>query len=283
MQSLKLALMDMNNGVANQGMRGLRNIIQDFVNQDSDHGIGPGLQFGEFEVRKEHKVPGLEYDIYISSGGPGDPRENSSTWEKNWYELIDQIWQHNRSSEEKKYFFFVCHSFQMVCQHFGLCDITKRKSTSFGIYPIHKTEAGKKDPLFADLLDPYYGVDSREWQLVQPNKKIFKKLGAKILSLEKIRTHVELERAIMAIRFSPEMVGTQFHPEADPEGMKKHFSVKENKNKIIVNFSEEKYQKMKHYLDNPETITHTYQTVIPGFLKRAFKSIISARYKEHAA
>ena len=72
-------------------------------------------------------------------------------------------------------------------------------------------------------------VDSREWQLVQPNRKVFKKLGAKILSLEKIRTHVELERAIMAIRFSPEMVGTQFHPEADPEGMKKHFSVEENR------------------------------------------------------
>ena len=30
MQSLKLALMDMNNGVANQGMRGLRNIVRRF-------------------------------------------------------------------------------------------------------------------------------------------------------------------------------------------------------------------------------------------------------------
>ena len=65
----------------------------------------------------------------------------------------------------------------------------------------------------------YYGVDSRLWQLVKPKRGVFNHHGAKILSLEKIRTHVEYERAIMAIRFSPEMVGTQFHPEAEPEAM----------------------------------------------------------------
>ena len=36
---------------------------------------------------------------------------------------------------------------------------------------------------------------------------------AQVLSLEKIRTHVEYERAIMAVRFSDEFVGTQYHPE----------------------------------------------------------------------
>jgi imidazoleglycerol phosphate synthase glutamine amidotransferase subunit HisH len=42
------------------------------------------------------------------------------------------------------------------------------------------------------------------------------KKGAKIISLEKIRDHVQYERAIMAVRFTDYFVGTQFHPEADP-------------------------------------------------------------------
>lgn len=283
MEQLKLALMDMNNGVPNQGMRGLRNIVKNFELEDPGPGTSPGLVVDEFEVRKEHQVPGLDYNIYISSGGPGDPREIIGGQEKQWYQLIDQILQHNQTREDKKYVFFVCHSFQMACQHFGLCDITKRKSTSFGIYPIHKTVIGKKDPLLKDLQDPFYSVDSRDWQLVQPNQAAFKKQGAKILSLEKIRTHVEYERAIMAIRFSPVMVGTQFHPEADPEGMKNHFEKKVNRDKVINNFDEEKYQKMMHYLDKPESISHTYNTVIPGFLKRAIHSLTTVPYKEHAA
>ncbi len=293
MAQLKLALMDMNDGIANQGMRGLRNIVKEFI-EPEDHGIStgpgpdshrdhPGLHVDEFEVRKKHQVPGLDYNIYLSSGGPGDPRENIEGQENQWYQLIDQIWRHNQTKEDKKYVFFVCHSFQMACHHFGLCDITRRKSTSFGIYPIHKTEIGKKDPLLNDLQDPYYAVDSRDWQLVQPKRAIFKKYGAKILSLEKIRTHVEYERAIMAIRFSSEMVGTQFHPEADPEGMKIHFKNKLNRDKVIKNFSEKKYQKMMKSLDDPEAIACTYATVIPGFLNRAIHSLTSVGYKEHAA
>jgi hypothetical protein len=53
-------------------------------------------------------------------------------------------------------------------------------------------------------------------QVVQPKLSIFSKKGAMIISLEKIRTHREYERAIMGVRFSDEFVGLQFHPEADP-------------------------------------------------------------------
>lgn len=280
MKKLRLALMDMNNGVPNQGMRGLRNIVDDFKNPI---GRFPGLLVDEFDVRKKHQVPGIEYDIYLSSGGPGDPRRNTKPWEKQWHELVDQIWAHNQTSEKKKFVFFICHSFQMACRHFGLCKVTRRKSTSFGIYPIHKTEKGKRDRLLEELGDPYYGVDSRDWQLIEPNRGLFKQLGANILSLEKIRTHVEYERAIMAIRFSQEMAGTQFHPEADPEGMKAHFSKKEYREKVISNFSVRKYNKMMEFLDSPEAISKTHDTVIPGFLKHAIASLSTVPLNEYAA
>lgn len=280
MHKLKLALLDMNNGTPNQGMRGLRHILYDFREEQKER---IALEVDEFEVRQQHQVPGLEYDIYISSGGPGDPRERTRNWEKKWFGLVDEIWRHNQVNNNKKYMFFVCHSFQMACEHFGLCDITRRKSSSFGIYPIHKTEAGKNDPLLEGLMDPYYGVDSRLWQLVKPKRGVFNHHGAEILSLEKIRTHVEYERAIMAIRFSPEMVGTQFHPEAEPEAMSAYFKLKKNRDKVIKNYSEKKLQKMMDYLESPETIAHTYRTIIPGFLRRSTESIIKAGYNEHAA
>jgi GMP synthase-like glutamine amidotransferase len=280
MEQFRIALLDMNNGVPNQGMQGIRNLVNDFKTEQLSH---LDLQISEYEVRKKHELPDLNHDIYIFSGGPGDPRRNTNTWENHWYQLVDGIRDHNRTPAKKKFAFFVCHSFQMVCRHLGLCKITRRKSTSFGIYPIHKTAAGKTDQLLEGLNDPYYGVDSRDWQLVEPQRAVFKQLGANILSLEKIRTHVEYERAIMAVRFTPEMVGTQFHPEAEPRGMRIHFDKKKNREKVIENFSVRKYHKMMAALESPEAISRTYRKVIPGFLARAIENLTLQTKEEHAA
>ena len=262
---LRLALLDMNNGFPNQGMRCLRAII----NKYSDT-----LTFDEFDVRQKHELPDLSYDIYISSGGPGTPLEEGSKWLANFRRLIDDLWIYNlQPGTQKKHAFFICHSFQLVAQHLMLGEITKRKSTSFGVYPIHKTAAGKKDTLLAGLDDLYYAVDSRDWQLVQPRLKVFKEHGAEILSLEKIRTNVEYERAIMAVRFSKELVGTQFHPEADAEGMKAYFEQEENRNKVILNFGEKRYIDMMMHLDDPDKISLTHSAILPGFIESAIGSL----------
>ncbi len=147
------------------------------------------------------------------------------------------------------------------------------KSTSFGIFPIHKTKDGRKDRILEGLADPYYAVDSRDWQLIQPRLKVFEEHGAQILSLEKIRTHVEYERAIMAVRFSNEFVGTQFHPEADPVGMKDYFSKQEMREKIIKNFDEQKYIDMMEHLDDPDKINLTHQTILPRFITNALVAL----------
>lgn len=262
---LRLALLDMNNGFPNQGMRCLREIIDNY----SDI-----LSCDEFDVRQKNELPDLTYDIYISSGGPGTPLEEGSKWLANYRRLIDDLWIYNlKSGSDKKYAFFICHSFQLVSQHLKLGEITKRKSTSFGVYPIHKTAAGKNDKLLDGLEDAYYAVDSRDWQLVQPRLKVFKEHGAKILSLEKIRTNVEYERAIMAVRFSKEFVGTQFHPEADPEGMKAYFLEEENRNKVILNFGEQRYIDMMMHLDDPDKIRLTHSSILPGFIDSAIASL----------
>lgn len=266
-EKLRLALLDMNNGVPNQGMRCLRDIVGRYEDE---------LDWQEFEVRQQGQLPDTSFDIYISSGGPGSPLDGG-TWKKQFFDLIDALWKNNQDpSLSKKYFFFICHSFQMACEHFELGTIAPRKTTSFGVYPVHKTAKGRKDRLLNDLADPYHVVDSRDWQLIQPRLKVFAEWGATILSLEKIRTHVELERAIMAVRFSDEFVGTQFHPEADPVGMKTHFEQEENRQKVIKNFGLEKYEDMMDQLEDPEKITLTHNKILPHFIESSIQKLHEA-------
>lgn len=259
-EKVKLAILDMNNDEPNQGLRCIVDIVKSF-NKEVD--------FKVFNVRAKNELPDLHFDIYISSGGPGSPLEKGK-WRQPYLNLIQNIWDFNlNSNTQKKHVFFICYSFQVVCDYFELGEIKPRKSTSFGILPVHKTVKGKKDILLNGLDDPFYAVDSRDWQLIQPRLKVFKDHGAYILSLEKIRTHVEYERAIMAVRFSNEFVGTQFHPEADPIGMAAHFSEDINRQKIINNFGEFKYNQMMDRMDDPDKIIKTYAHILPTFISNA--------------
>ena len=251
----------MNNNVQNQGLRCIRDIVKTFE-QEVDWKI--------FDVRHKNELPDSNYDIYISSGGPGSPHDVGS-WREDYFTLIDEV------RRKKKHVFFICYSFQLACYHFGLSKVTKRRRTSFGVYPIHKTKAGSTDPILEGLPDPYFAVDSRDWQVVQPRMRVFRKMRAKILSLEKIRTNVEYERAIMAVRFSPFMVGTQFHPEADPYGMKNHLLSEENKIKIIKNFNLNKYEQTLAQLEDPDKIRLTHETILPQFIRNSLTSVLSKK------
>ena len=63
--------------------------------------------------------------------------------------------------------FLICHSFQLACIYWDLAEVTQRKSYSFGVMPIHKTEAGEK--IFTEKSSgTFYAVDSRAYQVIQP-------------------------------------------------------------------------------------------------------------------
>lgn len=264
MQKTRMAILDMNNDEPNQGLRCIVDIAEMFSDE---------VDYTVFNVRAKNELPDLSYDIYISSGGPDSPLIEAP-WRQPYLDLIQQLWDFNKTStDEKKFVFLICYSFQIACHYFQLGEMKPRKSTSFGIFPIHKTKAGLTDPLLEGLDDPFYGVDSRDWQLIQPRLKVFKEHGATILSLEKIRTHVELERAIMAVRFSNEFVGTQFHPEADPVGMQAHFSQDFYRQKVITGFGEKKYNDMMEHLEDPDKITRTYSNILPRFIRSAIQQV----------
>ena len=267
--TIKIAILDMYNGEPNQGMRCIIDIVNRF-----NHIVS----FKIFDVRRKSELPKIkDFDIYISTGGPGNPLEGDGIWDKNYYNFIDELVVWNNESEVKKHMLFICHSFQMACKHFGLAEITKRNSTSFGVMTVHKTKDGYKDPLLEGLDDPYYAVDSRDYQVVQPNLNVFEDHGAKIISLEKIRDHVEFERAIMAVRFNKYFVGTQFHPEADPLSFISNLKSAERREKIINMKGRKKFRNMLEDLLDEEKIYKTNETLIPNFLRIAINDLMKTK------
>ncbi len=249
----------------NQGMRCIKKILDD--------SLFP-VEWTVYDVRSKNEIPRVDYDVYIFSGGPGNPLEADNDWDKSYYNLIDSVFEHNqKNSSPKKFAFFICHAFQMVCHHLKVAEVNLRKSPAFGIFPVHKTAEGEHDVVLKNLPEPFYAVDSRDWQVVQPDEKKLSELGAKVLSLEKIRTHVPYERAVMSIRFSDELFGTQFHPEADVIGMDFYFKREDKKNQIIKNHGEQKYQDMIASLNDKDKIQLTHQTILPQFINSAFQSL----------
>src|SRR5215212_6105619 len=84
---IRIAILDLYEGQANQGMRCMRQIIKDWSNS---HQIK--IQLDEFEVRRFQQVPDLSYDIYISSGGPGSPYQGEGLdWEEKYFNWIYNV------------------------------------------------------------------------------------------------------------------------------------------------------------------------------------------------
>jgi homoserine O-succinyltransferase len=270
-KKIKVAILDMNEGHANQGMRCIREILNQYSETNNID-----LQWDEFEVRVEQKVPDLCYDIYISSGGPGSPLESEgSEWEHIYFNWLQQIesWNNNSENQFKKYVFLICHSYQLACRYYKVGNVTKRRSTAFGVFPIHLVRDGKNEPVFNSLNDPFYAVDSRDYQVIQPNQNRLKQMGAKILGIEKERPNIPLERAIMSIRFNEYMIGTQFHPEADATGMTMYLQREDKKQTVISGYGEAKWKSMIEQLNDPDKIVWTYSHVLPNFLNIAVEHL----------
>jgi homoserine O-succinyltransferase/O-acetyltransferase len=270
-QTIHIAILDLYEGEKNQGMRGIREIINQFG--EINH---LNIILKEFDVRQKNELPGTEFDIYISTGGPGSPTESKgSTWDTNYFKWVERMdrWNNNPANVQKKYIFYICHSFQLVCRYYKVGEITRRNSTSFGVFPMHLLDEGEHEPVFQGMPDPFYAVDSRDYQVVQPKYYRLKGMGAKVLCIEKERPHVPYERAIMAIRFSEYSIGTQFHPEADAIGMSTYLQTEEKKKTVIENHGLAKWDSMIEQLNDPDKISWTYSHILPNFLKIALHSL----------
>jgi GMP synthase-like glutamine amidotransferase len=270
---LRIAILDLYQGAANQGMRCIQQILQEWSSSEQ---IDLSIQL--FDVRQRAELPGFEFDVYISTGGPGDPLSSRyEDWDIQWCRWLDRTLRHNANpnTSDKKFVFFICHSFQLACRHLNLGMVCKRHSTAFGVFPIHRLPGGDLEPILQGLNDPFYAVDSRDYQVIHPNDHRLEEMGGRTLCLEKERPHVPYERALMAARINPWMIGTQFHPEADAKGMQLYLLQEDRKQQVIENHGEAKWKSMLEQLGDADKIQLTYSQVIPNFLNQAAEALLS--------
>ncbi len=270
MKDIRIALLDMNNNHVNQGFRNIKEISESFQQNSEENVV-----IKTFDVRFKDEMPEIgDFDIFISSGGPGNPHREGLAWEDRFASFLDAVLEHNKYNEDKKYLFLICHSFQLASIHWKLGNICKRKSYSFGVMPVHKTDEGREEFLFKNLKDPFYAVDSRAYQFIEPDHQRFEELGMTIMAIEKFRPHINLERAVMAVRFSEEIFGTQFHPEANPESLIENLKDEKNREAMIENFGMEKYLETMDRIDDEDKIILTRHQILPRFLQFAKKNIL---------
>jgi GMP synthase-like glutamine amidotransferase len=273
-KQIRIAVLDLYEGHANQGMRCIREIINQWAEVNHHH-----IYYQEFDVRQKFELPDTSFDLYISSGGPGSPLESvGATWDTKFIAWLQSVedWNNNVNHYPKKHIFFICHSFQLACRHYEVGKVCKRNSTAFGVFPIHMLTEGQTEPIFQGLRDPFYGVDSRDFQVIEPNHERIEALGSQILAIEKNRPHVPYERAIMSIRFNDYFIGTQFHPEADAIGMSMYLQREDKKETVIANHGEAKWHSMIEQLNDPEKIMWTYNHLLPNFLDHAVGELVES-------
>ena len=253
---IKIAIIDMYDDTSNLGMACIVDIINHWSKLREIE-----MEYQIFPLRHKGEIPDYSFDIYLSSGGPGSPIDSAgSTWDNlyvNWLQHMLLI---------KKPVLLICHSFQIACRHFNFGNVCLRKSTQIGVLPVHPLA---DDPIFTNLNDPFYTLESRLYQIIAPNDENINALGAKIIALEKHRPHVPLERAIMAIKFSDKMYGVQFHPEGEKNVLLDFFNEEKMKKNIIDKFGEQKWEVIISKLNDPEKLPKTHAHFIPNFLNLA--------------
>ena len=253
---IKIAIIDMYDDTSNLGMACIVDIIKHWSKQRSID-----LEYQIFSLRNKGEIPDHSFDIYLSSGGPGSPIDSEgNAWDNLYVKWLQDMLL------IKKPVLLICHSFQIACRHFNFGNVCLRKSTQIGVLPVHPLV---EDPIFANLNDPFYSLESRLYQIIEPNDENINALGAKIIALEKHRPHVPLERAIMAIKFSDKMYGVQFHPEGEQNVLLSFFNEEKMKRNIIDKFGSEKWEVIISNLNDHEKLPKTHTHFIPNFLNLA--------------
>ncbi|MEY4279141.1 MAG: hypothetical protein RL377_1145, partial [Bacteroidota bacterium] len=141
-QPIRIAILDMYDGAPNIGMQCIRNIIQEWTEKNQ-----VTTDVNVFNSRGNCEIPSDQFDLYISTGGPGSPIESKDA---KWDQLYTQ-WLENMLALNKPVF-LICHSFQIACRHFELGTVCLRKSRQIGVLPVHTLI---EDDLFNGLQETF--------------------------------------------------------------------------------------------------------------------------------
>lgn len=269
----------MNNGVANQATRCFRRIVDAFGQRVRNVNPGVELVFKHVQPRNLGELPSHEDDLVLSSGGPGSPLDGyDDAWCVGFRKYLDHVVDKNTAdTATAPKMLVVCHSFQLTVLHFAVATMRKRAALKFGLMPAYMTREGER----ADFLAPFgyrlFCWEHRNWEAVELDSKKLSALRGEVLAKETHEGGANKGEAILALRFSPGIAGTQFHPEADKPGVMNWIERPEHKVAVQDAYGEALYDRMVKSLGNPDRLAKTFALLIPGWLTYRFNELAPAR------
>jgi homoserine O-succinyltransferase/O-acetyltransferase len=277
-KTLRLCLVDMNNGHANQANRCFRILAESFFRAVRQQNPEVKTELVVVEPRNTRKLPPTNCDLYLSTGGPDSPYDHDGEpWLDELFGFYDQIVERNvRGDADAPSLFGVCYTFELLVRHFRVCAMVPRASRKFGVMPAYMTAAGEAHPLLEGFGDRLFAFEHRTWEAIDPDEARIAQLGGSILARES-RDGVSKGKALLAFDLAPGIECTQFHPEADRQGVIVWVSKREQAQAFVDTYGLVTYDRMLRTLDNPERIAKTFSLMIPGWLSRKFNALAVAR------
>ena len=272
--ALKIGVIDMNAGHANEAIRCIGVLIDQFAGRVQAVNPALGIERVRVSPRDKGETPPNDCHLYISSGGPGSPFDgDGQPWVERYYSFLDAIVDDNivRASRGRA-LFCVCYSFEMAVRHFQYAEMAPRASRKFGVMPVYTTEAGRGHPLLASFGDRLFAFEHRNWEAIGLDESNMRKHGGKLLARES-RDGVSKGAALLGFDFAPGIEGVQFHPEADRPGVISWVARPEQAEAFKQAYGVTTYERMIKTLDNPERLARTFAMLIPGWLTRRFNAI----------
>ncbi len=275
---LRVCLVDMNQGHVNQAMRCFRGLVGGFFDRVQKVNPDLGCELVEVSPRDTSAPIPRDADFYIGSGGPGSPFDgDDQPWFADFARFVDEVVASASGPEaERKSFFGVCYTFEMLVRHFGVATVAMRDSRKFGVMPIYTTGSGQKHPLLTAFGDRLFAFEHRNWEAIDLDEKRLAALGGAFLAQES-RDGFSKGRAVLGLDLGSNVECVQFHPEADRAGVVSWVARPEQAEAFRATYGEETYQAMLRTLDDPTRLAKTYALVIPGFLVRKFNALATAR------
>ena len=86
-QAVRIAILDINNNFPNQGLANINQIFKNFKNTNTEQ-----ISLEVFDVRYKNEMQNIEdFDIFIASGGPGNPHKEGFAREMPFANLLNGI------------------------------------------------------------------------------------------------------------------------------------------------------------------------------------------------
>lgn len=275
LRTLKLCLVDMNNGVANEATRCFRRLFDAFHRKVT--AVNPGLEisFRHVQPRNLGELPARDVDLVLSSGGPGAPTDGyDEPWCTGYRHFLDHVVERTLAAPLRApAALVVCHSFEITVTHFAVARMERRDALKFGVFPAYPTAVGREHPLFAAFEDRLFTWEHRRFEAVDLDERRLRELGGEVLATESRDGGTDKGQSLLGFDFAPGVCGTQFHPEADRPGVLAWIHRVEHAEAVREAYGDHLYERMIKTLEDPSRLARTYALFIPGWLARRFNAL----------